>query len=173
MSVSDDVEFQSPIPWGLVEHVHRTKTGRTTMQISLPIELRARLARAALDLGCSKLALIRVAISRFLLAHEAERVQCLAVLGPGQSACPGTGQEPSSLATSEAPSPVPGGTPSSATVVVPEPESEEPEPEPEPEPALEPVTKKATVPTPVAKKPPAAGAAPTTKKPRAKKEKAI
>jgi len=46
-------------------------------------------------------------------------------------------------------------------------------PEPEPAPALEPVTKKATVPTPVAKKPPAAGATPTTKKPRAKKEKAI
>ena len=48
-----------------------------------------------------------------------------------------------------------------------------PAPESEPAPALEPVTKKATVPTPVAKKPPAAGAAPTTKKPRAKKEKAI
>ena len=48
-----------------------------------------------------------------------------------------------------------------------------PAPAPEPAPALVPVTKKATVPTPVAKKPPAAGAAPTTKKPRAKKEKAI
>ncbi len=48
-----------------------------------------------------------------------------------------------------------------------------PAPAPEPAPALVPVTKKATVPTPVAKQPSAAGAAPTTKKPRAKKEKAI
>jgi len=38
-----DAESKSPIPWGLVEHVRRTSTGRTTMQISLPIELRARM----------------------------------------------------------------------------------------------------------------------------------
>ena len=54
----------------------------------------------------------------------------------------------------------------------PAPEPAAPPQTPEPAPALEPVTKKATVPAPVAKKPPAAGAAPTTKKPRAKKEKA-
>ena len=33
-----DESSQSPIPWGLVEHVHRTKSGKTTMQINLPIE---------------------------------------------------------------------------------------------------------------------------------------
>ena len=64
--------------------------------------------------------------------------------------------------TAPAPEPAPAPAPEPA-----------PAPAPEPAPALVPVTKKATVPTPVAKKPPAAGAAPTTKKPRAKKEKAI
>lgn len=63
----------SPVPWGLVEHVNRTKTGKTTLQISLPIETRARLAQASLDLGCSKLALIRTAINQFLIAHEITR----------------------------------------------------------------------------------------------------
>ena len=65
-----DEETHSPIPWELVEHVKRTKSGRTTLQISLPIELRARLAQAALDLGCSKLALIRSAISHYLTVYE-------------------------------------------------------------------------------------------------------
>ena len=91
-----DEETRSPIPWGLVEHVNRTKTGRTTMQISLSIEARARLAQAALDLGCSKLALIRTAISQFLLAHEENRR---------------SGQERAYAATSEVPPPVPGLVP--------------------------------------------------------------
>ena len=60
----DDTEFQTPIPWGLVEHVQRTKSGRTTMQINLSIETRARMALAASQLNVSKLCLIRSAISQ-------------------------------------------------------------------------------------------------------------
>ena len=66
-------EFQTPIPWGLVEHVQRTKSGKTTMQISLSIETRARLALAAEQLNVSKLCLIRAAINKFLLDHEQAR----------------------------------------------------------------------------------------------------
>lgn len=110
-----DESFQSPIPWGLVEHVHRSKSGKTTMQISLPIELRARMAQAALDLGCSKLALIRSAISQFLLVHEQNQR---------------SGQEKAFLATSEVIPPVPGHGHVGA--------SEPTEPEPEPEPATPP-----------------------------------
>jgi len=91
-----DEETMSPIPWGLVEHVKRTKSGRTTLQISLPIELRARLHQASIDLGCSKLALIRSAISQFLLAHEKAR---------------SIGQERAYAATSEVLPPVPGPVP--------------------------------------------------------------
>ena len=71
----DDTEFQTPIPWGLVEHVQRTKSGRTTMQINLSIETRARMAIAAEQLNISKLCLIRVAINRFLLDHEQARAE--------------------------------------------------------------------------------------------------
>ena len=129
----DDTEFQTPIPWGLVEHVQRTKSGRTTMQISLSIETRARMALAASQLNVSKLCLIRAIINRFLLDHEKAR------------------QGPPPV-TSEAPAPVTGhvlvGSPS-GTVLVPviraprEPEDnkdEEPGPShrnPVPEPALE------------------------------------
>ena len=129
--ISDDTA-QSPIPWGLVEHVNRTKTGRTTMQISLSIETRARLAQAAMDLGCSKLALIRTAISQFLLAHEETRR---------------SGQERAYAATSEVPPPVPGREPQVAdrpAVTTPEPEpirvgsAPEPGTVPEPEPVIEP-----------------------------------
>ena len=63
-------EDPRPIPYGLVEHVHRSKSGKTTMALSLPIETRARLAQAALDLGCSKLALVRAAIGQYLILHE-------------------------------------------------------------------------------------------------------
>ena len=108
--MSDDTT-QSPIPWGLVEHVHRTKTGKTTMQISLPIELRARLAQAALDLGCSKLALIRSAISHYLTVYEENRR---------------SGQEQAYAATSEVLPPVPDREPVGTT----EPTVAEPEPEP-------------------------------------------
>ena len=66
-------EFQTPIRWGLVEHVQRTKSGKTTMQISLSIETRARLALAAEQLNVSKLCLIRAAINKFLLDHEQAR----------------------------------------------------------------------------------------------------
>lgn len=129
--MSDDTD-PSPIPWGLVEHVKRTESGRTTLQISLSIETRARLAQAALDLGCSKLALIRAAISQFLLAHEENRR---------------SGQERAFLATSEvipppltapvaftgASGPVPGGTPPEpdrGTVEAPEPPDSEAIPAP-------------------------------------------
>ena len=61
----NDESFRSPVPYGLVEHVHRSKSGKTVMAISLPIELRARLAQAALDLGCSKLALVRTPSASF------------------------------------------------------------------------------------------------------------
>ena len=93
--MSDDVG-ESPIPWGLVERVNRTKTVRTTMQISLPIELRARMAQAALDLGCSKLTLIRAAISQFLLAHEEARSsgQKMAYAATSEVAPPVTGRKP-------------------------------------------------------------------------------
>ena len=80
----DDTEFQTPIPWGLVEHVKRSKSGKTTLQISLSIETRARLALTAEQLNVSKLCLIRAAINRFLLDHEQAR------------------QEPPPVATSEA-----------------------------------------------------------------------
>jgi hypothetical protein len=116
-----DEETQSPIPWGLVEHVNRTKTGKTTMQISLSIEARARLAQAALDLGCSKLALIRSAISQFLLAHEEAR---------------SSGQERAYAATSEVLPPVPDREPVGTTEpTVAEPESP-PVVEPEQVPAV-------------------------------------
>ncbi len=116
--MSDD-KGSAPIPWGLVEHVNRTKTGMTTMQISLSIETRARLAQAALDLGCSKLALIRASISQFMISHERDRSR---------------GQERAYAATREV-TPPPGPTMASELV---EPE-QEPEPEPEqPERAIEP-----------------------------------
>ena len=63
-----DVESSSPVPYNLVEHVHRSKSGKTVMAISLSIETRARLAQAALDLGLSKLAVVRTALSQFLMA---------------------------------------------------------------------------------------------------------
>jgi len=87
------------------------------MQISLSIEARARLAQAAIDLGCSKLALIRTAISQFLLTHEQAR---------------SIGQERAYAATSEVAPPVPGHEPVKVTVPT------EPEPEPEPTMAVEP-----------------------------------
>lgn len=110
-----DEETQSPIPWGLVEHVHRSKSGKTTMQISLPIELRARMVQAALDLGCSKLALVRVAISQFVMAHEENRSR---------------GQERAYAAVSEIPPPVPGHEPVEAGTGPVEATESEPEPEP-------------------------------------------
>ena len=114
--MSDDTA-QSPIPWGLVEHVKRTTTGRTTMQISLPIELRARMMQASIDLGCSKLALVRAAISQFLLAHEESRR---------------SGQERAFAAVSEVAPPVPDSEPVGSdepTVAEPEPEPTRVEPE--------------------------------------------
>lgn len=79
-------------PMSLVSHVNRSKTGISKLQLTIPIELRARLAQAALDLGCSKLALIRAAIAQFLVAHEESRRSgqeraLVAVIGP-ESAVP-------------------------------------------------------------------------------------
>jgi len=115
-----DEETRSPIPWNLVEHVRRTSTGKTTLQISLSIETRARLAQASLDLGCSKLALIRTAISQFLLAHEKAR---------------SIGQEQAYAAVSGASDPVPGPEPVGAS----EPTRAVPEPTRTPEPETPPV----------------------------------
>ena len=134
----DSESFSSPIPWGLVEHVHRTKTGKTVMAISLPIETRARMAQAALDLGCSKLALVRASINQFLMAHEETRR---------------SGQERAFAAVSEPLPPVADPEPVAATVPTVagmEPESEPimvPEPTPIMVPESEPTVEK-NIPSP-------------------------
>lgn len=56
-------------PMDLVSHVNRSKSGMTKMQVQLSIEMRAGMAEASKRLGMSQLALIRSAISAFLLAH--------------------------------------------------------------------------------------------------------
>ena len=57
-------------PLDLVSHVNRSKSGMTKMQVQLSIEMRAGMAEASKRLGMSQLALIRSAISAFLLAQE-------------------------------------------------------------------------------------------------------
>ena len=126
--MSDDVDPR-PIPWGLVEHVHRSKSGKTTLQISLSIETRALLAQAALDLGCSKLALVQGAVSQFLVHHEESQR---------------AGQERALAAVSEVAPPVTDPTPvetGGSTVAEPE---HLPVMEPEPEGVIEPRTSAGT-----------------------------
>ena len=115
------------------------------MQISLPIELRARMAQAALDLGCSKLALIRSAISHYLTVYEEARrsgqemaYQAVATVGPS---VPVPDPEPGIVG------PGPTTPAIEPTVTVPQPEPT-PEPEPEPTPELEPSPEPEQAPTP-------------------------
>lgn len=134
--MSDDVSPQSPIPYGLVEHVHRSKSGKTVMAITLSIETRARLAQAALDLGCSKLALIRAAIGQYLILHEENRSrgQERAYQAVETVSVPPVG------ASSPVPDPEPRVT-GGSTVAEPE-HSPAMEPEPEPEPVVERASRK-------------------------------
>lgn len=115
----------SPDPMGLVSHINRSKTGISKLQLTIPIELRARMAQAALDLGCSKLALIRAAISQFLIAHEESQR---------------SGQERAYTAVSEVVPPVPDLVSTELDRPTPEPEMppEPPTPVPTPEPARSP-----------------------------------
>ena len=62
----------------LVEHVKRTETGQTKMQIRLPISLRAGMAELSKRLGISQLALVRSALAAFLVANEAPVVPLVA-----------------------------------------------------------------------------------------------
>ena len=63
--------FQSD-PMGLVSHINRSpKSGMSKMQLTIPISLRARLARASLDHSIPQLSLIRTAISAYLDTIEA------------------------------------------------------------------------------------------------------
>ena len=62
----------------LVEHVKRTETGLTKMQIRLPISLRAGMAELSKRLGISQLALVRSALAAFLVANEAPVVPLVA-----------------------------------------------------------------------------------------------
>lgn len=133
-------DTQSPVPYNLVEHVHRSKSGKTVMAISLPIELRARMHKAALDLGCSKLALARTAIAQFLVHHEASRRS-------GQErAYQATVPVPPVGASSPVPDPEP--LPNKLGARTSEPTVAEPEhlPVPEPEPELEPEPAPVTIP---------------------------
>ena len=59
-----------PDPLSLVSHVNRSKTGISKLQLTIPIELRARLARASSDHSIPQLALIRTAISAYLTSLE-------------------------------------------------------------------------------------------------------
>ncbi len=129
--MENDDQFQSPIPWGLVEHVNRTKTGKTVMAISLPIETRARLAQASIDLGCSKLAIVRAAINQFLAAHEQARRS-----GQEQAY---RAVETAPMATVGASGPTPDPVPRVALEPVQSQPEQAPTPEPsEPEPPIEP-----------------------------------
>lgn len=59
-----------PDPLSLVSHVNRSKTGISKLQLTIPIELRARLARTSSDHSIPQLALIRTAISAYLTSLE-------------------------------------------------------------------------------------------------------
>lgn len=147
-------EDPRPIPYGLVEHVHRSKSGKTVMAISLPIETRARMAQAALDLGCSKLALVRAAINQFLIQHEESRrlgqERALAatseVAPPVPDPEPVETSEPTVAGSEHLPVPSTGGAHGAPTAWL------EPEPEPEltvvPEPAVPPMLEVAPEPAP-------------------------
>jgi|SRR5271166_4924827 len=56
-------------PMNLVTHIKRSETGLTKMQITLPIGMRASLSEASSRLQMSQLAIIRAAISSWLLDH--------------------------------------------------------------------------------------------------------
>jgi len=60
----------SPDPMDLVSHVNRSKTGVSKLQLTIPIVLRARLARASRDHNIPQLALIRTAITAYLTSLE-------------------------------------------------------------------------------------------------------
>lgn len=66
-------ESKSPIPFELVQHINRSKSGKTSLVLSLDISTRARLARMSLDLGCSQASLVRASLIQFLEHHEQSR----------------------------------------------------------------------------------------------------
>lgn len=134
--MSDDPS-PSPVPLGLEEHVHRSKTGKTVMAITMSIETRARLHQAALDLGVSKMALVRSAILQYLIHHEETRVMGqAAALAAVSVVTPPIKQslQPTAELLDPDPEPVAVSEPTVVPVMVPEPE---PEPEPVPGPVVE------------------------------------
>ena len=126
----------TPSEMNIVSHVKRTSTGRTTMQISLSIELRAMLAKAAKQHNMSQLSLIRCAIS-YYMQWSAQ---------PRQS-----GQEPVPLASPEAIATGSGHVPVEPDLA-PEPENR-PHPVPKPAPEAKSESSQALAVAPVARKP--------------------
>ncbi len=62
----------------LVEHVRRNKNGLSKMQIQIPISMRAGMAELSERLGISQLAIVRSALTTFLIANEAPVAQLVA-----------------------------------------------------------------------------------------------
>lgn len=86
----------------IVSHIKRSSTGRTTMQISLSIELRCMLAKTARTHNLSQLSLIRCAISHYIQWLEGTQES-------GSQSGP-LAQEPVPVAVPGAPIQNPGGT---------------------------------------------------------------
>jgi len=130
---------------GLVSHVNRSpKSQMSKLQLTIPIVLRARLARASRDHSIPQLALIRTAIAAYLTSLESrypsEELGSVPDL-PDR-------QEGGHVASFGAPSPVSGGEPPEPdrpAVAEPEPELE-PMVLPEPEPMVSHKSPESTVP---------------------------
>jgi len=116
---------------GLVSHVNRSpKSQMSKLQLTIPIVLRARLARASKDHNIPQLALIRTAISAYLDKIESRF--------PPDETTPPLNEGTTPEASLGAPSPAPGSEPD---IVGPGPTTQSEEGtriEPEPEPVMEP-----------------------------------
>ena len=119
----------TPSEMNAVVHIKRTSTGRTTMQISLSIELRCMIALAAKRHNMSQLSLIRCALTRYMQWLDSPPegpTQCRRT-GPGTGSVPQScGPSPGGRPRSLVPEPVPEPEPSSLEYVVTEPSSLEP-----------------------------------------------
>ena len=124
-------------PMSLVSHINRSRTGMSRLMLTIPISLRARLARASREHSIPQLALIRTAIAAYMDAIETRFPPSpLGVpIGPVGGPLPVRGP------SGPVPCPMPGVA-DAATVVQPGPPEPEPEiwlvPESEPVPVAEP-----------------------------------